>query len=81
MGNNMLWTKDNYFIKSLTKLIGYKVVQVLQAPDEESEPYLGLLLKNGADERAVWFIRDEEDNGAGFFAIEPMFYDEDLKGI
>ena len=77
-----MWSKDNYFIKSLMKLVGYKVVQVLQAPDSETgEPYFGLLLKNGADERAIWFLQDEEDNGAGFFDIEPMFEDKDLKGI
>lgn len=76
-----LWSRDSYFIKSLVKLVGYKVVQVLHAPDSETgEPYLGLLLKNGADERELWFLRDEEDNGAGFFDINPMFKDNELEG-
>lgn len=75
------WSKDSYVIKSLVKLVGYKVVRVLQAPDSETrEPYLGLLLKNGADERELWFLRDEEDNGAGFFDINPMFKDNELEG-
>jgi hypothetical protein len=74
-----MWTSENYSIKCLMKLVGYKVAQVLQAPDSETgEPYLGLLLKNGADERAIWFLRDEEGNGAGFFDIEPLFLDEEL---
>ena len=77
-----MWAEDNYFIKSLKKLIGYRVAEVLQAPDSETgEPYLGLLLSNGADYRAIWFLRDEENNGAGFFDIEPMFNDEELKGV
>lgn len=77
-----MWTMDNYFIKSLVNLIGYKVVQVLGTQSNGlEEPYLGLLLKKGADERQLWFLQDEEDNGAGFFSIEPEFTDEELKGI
>ena len=75
-------TDESYFMKSLRKLVGYNVVNVLQAPDSETgEPYLGLLLRKGADERAIWFLRDEENNGAGFFDIEPMFQDDELKEV
>lgn len=66
-----LYSMDDYAIKQLVRLIGYEIVKVLQSPDKETgEIYLGLLLKKGKDEKTLWFLKDEEDNGAGFFQID-----------
>lgn len=79
---NGMWSDNNYFVKSLKKLVGYTIVQALQDKDPYGgQPYFGVLVQKGADKRAVWFLCDEEDNGAGFFDIEPMFEDNELKGI
>lgn len=76
------WGDDNYFIKSLNKLVGYKIKKVMQLPDWlTGEIYLGLELQKGEDTRDIWFLRDEEGNGPGFFAIEDEFSDDELKGI
>lgn len=74
------WGDSNYFIKSLKKLVGYQVIQVIVS-DESRNPYLGLRLQKGLDRRDIWFLQDEEDNGPGFFDINPMFEDEELEGI
>ena len=67
-------------LRALLNLLGTKSFRYSTPDSETGEPYLGLLLKNGADERELWFLRDEEDNGAGFFDINPMFKDNELEG-
>ncbi len=62
----------DYYEKSLSALKGMIVVDIVK-DDSDFEPYYGLVFENITRDRYVmWFLSDDEGNGAGSWQIEKV---------
>lgn len=64
----------DFYVKQLDKLVGGEVTGIaLDTGDPQDDTYFGLTIKapDGVS-YAVWFLRDEEGNGAGSFDIQKL---------
>ena len=82
-GESPMTQAETLMTKELSELVGYTVVRpvfshlsnIIDSRNyvDYSGLYPGLLLRNEAGkQKAVWFLRDEEDNGAGYYDIQEV---------
>ena len=75
MNESYLAQAETFMTNQLRTLVGYTVVDAAFSKDSEMEGmlYPGLRMRNeNGYEAIVWFLRDEEDNGAGHYDIQFM---------
>jgi len=58
--------------KRLIDLIGVAEGSTVVSVAESKDGYYGLRIRNGKREFAIWFLRDGEDNGPGWFEIQEL---------
>ena len=58
-----------FYTKQLVGLVGGKVVSVITDPEDG---FFGLRVKTPEGLMDLWFLSDDEGNGAGSFEISPV---------
>ncbi len=75
MNESYLAQVETFMATQLKTLVGYTVFDVAFSKDSEyrNELYPGLQMRSKDGKQVVvWFLRDEEDNGAGYFDIQQL---------